>query len=58
MLQYSAGADANGYGGQIWFDEVQYEKLSTIAYPRPVIADTSIEVEVGEVIDPGVSGVQ
>jgi len=57
MLQYAAGADENGYGSKIWLDEVQYEKLNTIAYPRPVISSTTIEGEVGDVIDAGVTGV-
>jgi hypothetical protein len=36
MFFYSEGPENNN-GYTIWFDEVQFEKLGTIAYPRPSI---------------------
>lgn len=36
MFFYSEGPE-NGKGYTIWFDEVKFEKLGTIAHPRPVI---------------------
>jgi hypothetical protein len=36
MFFYSEGPE-NDRGYTIWFDEVQFEKLGTIAHPRPVI---------------------
>ena len=36
MFFYSEGPE-NNKGYTIWFDEVQFEKLGTIAYPRPFI---------------------
>lgn len=34
MFQFAAGADENGLGSTLWFDEVKFENLGTIAYPR------------------------
>jgi hypothetical protein len=36
MFFYSEGPE-NNKGYTIWFDEVQFEKLGTVAYPRPFI---------------------
>lgn len=36
MFFYSVGPE-NNRGFTIWFDEVKYEKLGTIAHPKPVI---------------------
>jgi hypothetical protein len=57
MLHYAAGADANGIGGTIWFDEVQFEKVNTIAYPRIQFDNKNISGWVGREFDAGVSGV-
>jgi len=38
MFFYSEGPE-NNKGYTIWFDEVQFEKLGTIAYPRPSILE-------------------
>jgi hypothetical protein len=38
MLWYSAGTqNTGGFGYTFWFDEVQFEKLGTIAQPQPAI---------------------
>jgi len=57
MFEYAAGADENGLGCTLWFDEVQFESLGTIAYPRIVFSDTLVTGLVGGTIDPGITGV-
>jgi len=37
MLYYSAAPDSYGHGYSVWIDDVQFEKLGTIANPRPMI---------------------
>lgn len=38
MLRYAAGTQAtNGLGYTIWLDEIRFEKLGTVAQPRPAI---------------------
>ncbi|KAA3658751.1 MAG: hypothetical protein DWQ10_10520 [Calditrichaeota bacterium] len=56
MFQFSAGA-LNKLGYDIWFDEVQFEKLGTIAQPRPVIAEQELFPQVGDEVSAGVSSV-
>ena len=57
MFEYAAGADENGLGCTMWFDEVQFESLGTIAYPRIALSDTLVTSLVGGIIDPGITGV-
>jgi len=57
MLWYSAGADENGMGGTIWFDEVRYEKLGTIAYPRIILRDNVLTGPIGAVLEASIEGV-
>ncbi|MCU0644803.1 MAG: hypothetical protein MUC94_11135, partial [bacterium] len=57
MFWYSAGADEQGLGCTLWFDEVKYEKLGTIAYPRIILEDTLLTAPVGGLLDPGINGV-
>ncbi len=58
MFWYSAGADVNnGLGHTLWFDEVQYEKLGTIAYPRIIIGDTLLTGPINGVLEVGINGV-
>lgn len=55
MFFYSEGPE-NNFGYTIWFDEVQFEKLGTIAHPRPIILnqqDQSINARVGENLNIG-----
>ncbi len=37
MFWYSEGPDANGDGYTFWIDELKFEKLGTVAQPRPAI---------------------
>lgn len=47
MFQMAAAHyDGNGY--QLWFDEIQFEKLGTIAHARPAITNQTITGEVGD----------
>jgi len=57
MFYYAAGPDDNGLGCTIWFDEVQYENVGTIAYPRIIIDNPLLTGWVGRVFDVNVSGV-
>jgi len=57
MFWYAAGADAQGLGGTIWFDEVRYEKLGTIAYPRIVLGDTLLTGPINGVLNVTIAGV-
>lgn len=55
MFFYSEGPE-NDKGYTIWFDEVQFEKLGTIAYPRPVILngqDQTTIAAVGQTLNIG-----
>lgn len=55
MFFYSEGPE-NNLGYTIWFDEVQFEKLGTVAHPRPVILnqqDQNIDAKVGEKLNLG-----
>jgi hypothetical protein len=55
MFFYSEGPE-NDKGYTIWFDEVQFEKLGTIAYPRPVILngqDQTTVAAVGQTLNIG-----
>jgi len=47
LFQLAAGA-VDGAGYEVWFDEVQYERLGTIAQPRPAMATQTINVQVGD----------
>lgn len=53
MFWYSEGPE-NGEGYTFWIDELQFEKLGTIAQPRPVIfdgVDGSVESFIGSTIN-------
>jgi len=51
MLWYSAGTqNTGGFGYTIWLDEVQFEKLGTIAQPKPAILN-GIDVEQDAFVD-------
>jgi len=55
MFFYSEGPE-NDKGYTIWFDEVQFEKLGTIAYPRPAILngqDQTTIAAVGQTLNIG-----
>jgi len=55
MFFYSEGPE-NGRGYTIWFDEVKYEKLGTIAHPQPAILnqqDQTITAIVGQTLNIG-----
>lgn len=52
-LFYFAEGPENGIGCQIWFDEIQFENLTTITNPRPVIETDTIDVESGGPINIG-----
>lgn len=55
MFFYSEGPE-NNKGYTIWFDEVQFEKLGTIAYPRPFILngqDQTTIAAVGQTLNIG-----
>jgi len=45
---HMAAAHIDGNGYQIWIDEIQFEKLGTIAHPRAVINNQTITGEVGD----------
>ena len=57
MFWYAAGPDQNGLGFTIWFDDVKYEKLNTIAHPRILLSDTLVTGPIGGILDPGIEGV-
>ena len=44
---YFAEGPENGVGYDIWFDDIKFEKLSTITNPRPTLQSGSITAEVG-----------
>lgn len=46
MFFYSEGPE-NNKGYTIWFDEVKYEKVGTIAHPRPAILNEQNQTMVG-----------
>ena len=46
MLRYSAGA-INGLGYTFWIDELKFEKLGTIAQPRPAIFNGLEKIQQG-----------
>lgn len=55
MFFYSEGPE-DGKGYTIWFDEVKFEKLGTIAHPRPVILneqDQNITAFIGQTLTIG-----
>lgn len=55
MFFYSEGPE-DGRGYTIWFDEVKFEKLGTIAHPQPVILneqDQNITAIVGQTLNIG-----
>ncbi len=56
MFQFSVGA-FEGAGFNVWFDEIQFERLGTIAQPRAIVTSPAITGEVGETISAGVTGV-
>jgi hypothetical protein len=58
MFQYSAGADENGNGYYIWFDEVQFEKVGTIAHPVADIGTQTIFSFIGDTVSIGVISVK
>ncbi len=50
MFFFSEGPE-NDFGYNIWFDEVKFEKLGTLAHPKPAILETqdqSINAQVGD----------
>ncbi len=47
LFQYAAGAVAKA-GYYIWFDEVQFERLGTIAHPRPAITTKTFNAKLGD----------
>ncbi|MFZ0391791.1 MAG: Ig-like domain-containing protein [Calditrichia bacterium] len=52
MFFYSEGPEDN-FGYTIWFDEIQFEKLGTIAHPQPMILDgenQTANVQVGDLV--------
>ena len=53
VFWYADGTeDTNGQGYTLWFDEIKFEKLGTIAQPRPAIfngADVSVQSFIGGV---------
>lgn len=53
MFEFAAGADAAGNGYYLWFDEVQFEKLGTIAHPRPQITSNIVTAAEGDTISIG-----
>ncbi len=46
LFYFAEGAEGD-QGYTIWFDEIQYETLGTLANPRPAIAEQDVSVEVG-----------
>ncbi len=61
MFWYAEGPDANGDGYTFWIDELKFEKLGTIAQPRPAIfggeeieANAFIDIE-GKIPDAGLT---
>ncbi len=49
-LFYFAEGPEGGAGNTIWFDEIQYEALGTLANPRPAMAAQDVSVEVGTTV--------
>jgi len=47
-LFHTAIGAIDDYGFKIWFDEIQFEKLGTIAQQRPTIPTKTINAEVGD----------
>ncbi len=51
MFQYAAGADANDYGFELWFDEIKFENLKTVKYPFISVNNTTIDAFVGQTLN-------
>ena len=47
-LFFLAEGPENGSGYELYIDDLQYETLGTIAYPRPSIASSTRNVEIGD----------
>ncbi|GGD56280.1 glycosyl hydrolase family 16 [Muriicola marianensis] len=45
MFWYAEGPDANGDGYSFWIDELKFEKLGTVAQPRPAILNGEDRME-------------
>ncbi|NJD10562.1 MAG: hypothetical protein FIB01_09060 [Gemmatimonadetes bacterium] len=45
-----ADAGEGGVGYEVWFDDIQYERVGTIAFPRPVIPRQTLTEEVGRTV--------
>jgi hypothetical protein len=52
LFQLAVGAE-NGSGFEIWFDEVKFEKLGTIAFPRPAINGNTVTAMGGDTFQIG-----
>jgi len=52
-LFFFAEGPENGAGYDIWFDDMQFEKVNTIQNPRPAIAAATVSDEVGAVVRVG-----
>ena len=46
MFYYSEGPE-EGSGYTFWIDEVKFEKLGTIAHPKPAILNGKIKARLG-----------
>jgi hypothetical protein len=47
LFEYAAGA-SNSLGYYLWFDDIKFENLGTIAHPRPIIANQTVNVLAGD----------
>jgi hypothetical protein len=52
-LFYFAEGPEDGVGNTIWFDEIQFEQLSTVTNPRPALTTQTIDVESGGIVNVG-----
>lgn len=53
LFEYAAGA-SNNSGYYLWFDDIKYEKLGTIAHPRPLLTIPS-QISAGDSFTIGTS---
>ncbi|MDC1068531.1 hypothetical protein OAQ99_05160 [Candidatus Kapabacteria bacterium] len=50
IFQFSIGADENGNGFDVWFDEVQFENLGTLSHPQADLGNASLTPVIGDTL--------
>jgi hypothetical protein len=53
IFYFSIGADENEDGFDVWFDEVQFENLGTLAHPQAKFSNKTVSPLIGDTLDLG-----